>query len=86
MLDDAAEVHLFLTHYHLDHVCGLAYLPGIFAGAQADRPRALARRSPASTPSDALAELIRPPYNPRPWAEIDGKLTVATVEPRERTT
>src|SRR5664280_648661 len=32
LLADAREIHLFLTHYHLDHVCGLAYLPAIFAG------------------------------------------------------
>jgi ribonuclease BN (tRNA processing enzyme) len=79
MLDEAAEVHLFLTHYHLDHVCGLAYLPGIFAG----RKLTVHAPSPALNgldPSTTLAELIRPPYNPRPWTEIEG-ISVAAVEP-----
>ena len=71
MLHTAGRVHLFLTHYHLDHVCGLAYVPGIFAG------RKLTVHAPAAEvtgvdPHAALAELIRKPYNPRPWAEIEG--------------
>lgn len=81
MFKDVSEVHLFLTHYHLDHVCGLAYLPGIFAG------RALTLHAPSSTltgldPEKTLAELIRPPYNPRHWAELEG-VSVAAVEPGE---
>src|SRR5450759_69715 len=32
LLDGARDAHLFLTHYHLDHVCGLAYLPGVLPG------------------------------------------------------
>jgi ribonuclease BN (tRNA processing enzyme) len=81
MFRDAAEVHLFLTHYHLDHVCGLAYLPGIFAG------RRLTVHAPSQAltgldPEKTLAELICPPYNPRPWAELEG-VSVATVEPGE---
>ena len=79
MLDHATDVHLFLTHFHLDHVCGLAYLPGIFAG------RTLTVHVPREAltgvdPEGAIAELIRPPYNPRAWGEIDSvKLTVATL-------
>ena len=32
LLEGAGEVHLFLSHYHLDHVCGLAYLSGVLPG------------------------------------------------------
>ncbi len=32
LLAGSGVVHLFLTHYHLDHVCGLAYLPGVLPG------------------------------------------------------
>ena len=46
----SGAVHLFLTHYHLDHVCGLAYLPGVLPGRDAGHPRARKRRSTMSTP------------------------------------
>jgi ribonuclease BN (tRNA processing enzyme) len=69
MLKDADDIHLFLTHYHLDHSCGLAYVPGIFAG------RPLTVHVPDAglngvDPEKGIAELIRPPYNPRPWREL----------------
>jgi ribonuclease BN (tRNA processing enzyme) len=79
MLDRATDVHPFLTHFHLDHVCGLAYLPGIFAG------RTLTIHAPAEAltgvdPERAVADLIRPPYNPRAWREIDSaKLSVTAL-------
>jgi ribonuclease BN (tRNA processing enzyme) len=68
LLAEAREVHLFLTHYHLDHVCGLAYLPGIMAG------RPLTVHVPDATlngvdPEQGVPGLIRKPFNPRPWAD-----------------
>ena len=65
----AGDVHLFLTHYHLDHVCGLAYVPGIFAG------RTLHLHVPEAAlngvdPERGVAELMRKPFNPRPWADL----------------
>jgi ribonuclease BN (tRNA processing enzyme) len=66
MLSAARDLHLFLTHYHLDHVCGLAYLPGLFAG----------RRLTVHVPDPAingvdldhgLATLIDSPFNPGRW-------------------
>jgi ribonuclease BN (tRNA processing enzyme) len=69
LLDGAREVHLFLTHYHLDHVCGLAYLPGVLPG------RRLVIHAPAAElngvdPEGAVAGLLRRPYNPRDWEEL----------------
>jgi ribonuclease BN (tRNA processing enzyme) len=69
LLAAARELHLFLTHYHLDHVCGLAYLPGVVAG------RKLTMHVPEMAlngvdPEKGIAELIRKPYNPRPWGEL----------------
>jgi ribonuclease BN (tRNA processing enzyme) len=63
LLDGAEEVQLFLSHYHLDHVCGLAYLSGVLAG------RDVVIRPPAQEltgvdPRVAVAELVRRPYNP----------------------
>jgi len=62
-------VHLFLTHYHLDHVCGLAYLPGVLPG------RRLVIHAPAAElngvdPEGAVAGLLRRPYNPRDWEDL----------------
>src|SRR5450756_199820 len=69
LLDGARDVHLFLTHYHLDHVCGLAYLPGVLPG------RELVIHAPAAElngvePERAVAGLLRRPYNPRDWEDL----------------
>jgi ribonuclease BN (tRNA processing enzyme) len=71
LLDGVESVHLVLTHYHLDHVCGLAYLPAVLQG------RALVVHAPPSSvngtdPERALSELIRPPYNPGGWDAWEG--------------
>jgi len=71
LLDGARDVHLFLTHYHLDHVCGLAYLPGVLPG------RELAIHAPTADvngvdPERAVADLLRRPYNPRDWEDLAG--------------
>ncbi len=71
LLENAHEVHLFLTHYHLDHVCGLAYLPALFAG------RTLMVHVPDASlngvdPQRGVPELIRKPYNPHAWSEQPG--------------
>jgi ribonuclease BN (tRNA processing enzyme) len=76
LLDGARDLHLFLTHYHLDHVCGLAYLPGVLPG------RRLVIHAPAAElngvdPERAVAGLLRRPYNPRDWED----LTDLSLEP-----
>ena len=67
MLAAATDVHLFLSHY----VCGLAYLPGIFAG------RRLTVHVPESTINGidvehGLATLIDKPFNPGRWGRQRG--------------
>jgi ribonuclease BN (tRNA processing enzyme) len=63
------EVFLFLTHYHLDHVCGLAYIQAAFP-----QRRVVVHAPDASVngvdPEEALGGLIRSPYNPRHWREL----------------
>jgi len=69
LLDGAAEVHLFLSHYHLDHVCGLAYLSGVLPG------RDVVMHPPGEAltgvdPLAAVAGLVRRPYNPVDLAQM----------------
>ena len=71
LLAGSGIVHLFLTHYHLDHVCGLAYLPGVLPG------RELVIHAPEEAvngvdPFAAVPELLRKPYNPKDWRDLDG--------------
>ncbi len=79
LLEEAAEVHLFLSHYHLDHVCGLAYLSGVLPG------RDLVLHPPAEEltgvdPVAAVSELVRRPYNPVDLADMRS----VTVRPAGR--
>jgi len=69
LLEGADQVQLFLSHYHLDHVCGLAYLSGVLPG------REIILRPPAETltgvdPYAAVGELVRRPYNPVDLADM----------------
>jgi ribonuclease BN (tRNA processing enzyme) len=69
LLDGVRDIHLFLTHYHLDHVCGLAYLPGVLPGRQ------ITIHAPAASltgidPETVLSGLLRRPYNPHDWEDL----------------
>jgi ribonuclease BN (tRNA processing enzyme) len=71
LLDGALEVHLFLTHYHLDHVCGLAYLSGVLPG------RHVTIHAPEAAitgvdPETAVAGLLRHPYSPQDLHQLTG--------------
>jgi ribonuclease BN (tRNA processing enzyme) len=62
-LDGVEQLDLVLTHFHLDHVTGLAYLPGL-SGVDGIPPRI---HGPAqvlfgSSTEQALRTLIGPPY------------------------
>ncbi len=69
LLDDVERVHLFLTHFHLDHTCGLAYLSGVLPGREIVVHAADTALSGVD-PERAAAGLLRRPYNPRNWGEI----------------
>jgi ribonuclease BN (tRNA processing enzyme) len=61
LLDGAGEVHVILTHFHFDHVCGLPYLPWLGAAATIWAPgRWLYGRDSA----DILEPLRCPPFAP----------------------
>jgi len=79
LLDGAGEVHLFLSHYHLDHVCGLAYLSGVLAGRDViiHPPE---EQLTGVDPLAAVSELVRRPYNPVDLADMK----LVRVEPASR--
>ncbi len=78
LLDGAQMVHLFLTHFHLDHTCGLAYLSGVLPGREVVVHAAKAGLTGVD-PERALAGLLRRPYNPRNWEDM-GDLRLEEVK------
>jgi ribonuclease BN (tRNA processing enzyme) len=70
----ARAVHLFLTHFHLDHSAGLAYLTGLFG----NRPLTVHVPDPelngVALP-DGVPALIRRPFHPVAWADHPGYST-----------
>ncbi len=92
-LEGEREIHLFLSHYHLDHVAGLVYLPGILKG------RTVFVHPPAAEitgvdPWETLDSLVRKPFNPTGLAGMpvdirieplgEGGHSIAGVEVRAR--
>jgi ribonuclease BN (tRNA processing enzyme) len=63
------RLEVLLTHYHLDHVVGLSYLPGVWRGRPA---RIFAPRPPLTEgdPASALGRLIAPPLFPQTLAGL----------------
>lgn len=76
------EVHLFLSHYHLDHIAGLVYLPAMFKG------RTVHLHPPAASitgedPHDVIAGIIRKPFNPQAMADMPLDLSIEPLEEGE---
>ena len=77
-LEPEREVHMFLSHYHLDHVAGLVYLPAMF------RERTVFVHPPAAhitgdDPEAVIGGLIRKPYNPQAIAGLPLELCIAPI-------
>jgi ribonuclease BN (tRNA processing enzyme) len=71
---------VLLTHYHLDHVVGLVYLPGLWP----DKPVRIAGPAPPladAGPRQALEALLNPPLCGLPLADFP--MPVEIVELRE---
>lgn len=62
LLANVARLEIVLTHYHLDHVIGLSYLPGVWRG----RPVRVWGPAPPLVDGDptALDRLLAPPFFP----------------------
>ena len=61
MLDGAQRLDVLLTHFHPDHVCGLAYLPALPVPATVWGPGAWLYGTPSA---DLLAGFFVPPASP----------------------
>jgi ribonuclease BN (tRNA processing enzyme) len=69
MLEGYPRLEVLLTHYHLDHVVGMSFLPGVWP----TRPVRIHAPGPPlvdATPDDALCRLIHPPLFPIPLPEF----------------
>jgi ribonuclease BN (tRNA processing enzyme) len=74
-LEGVERLEILLTHYHLDHVIGLSYLPGVWAG----RPVRIHAPAPplVDWPAhDALDRLISPPLFPVCLGDLPGPVEV----------
>ncbi len=78
LLDGVGEVHLLLTHYHLDHTVGLSYLSGVFP-----RRRVTVHVPDAAVngvlPEAGVPALIRRPFFPDDWSEQEN-VALATLQ------
>ncbi|MFA5809922.1 MAG: MBL fold metallo-hydrolase, partial [Thermoleophilia bacterium] len=81
-LEPGREVHLFLTHYHLDHIAGLVYLPAMFKG------RTVHLHPPAASvtgvdPLETINSVVRKPFNPTSLADMPVKISVEPLDEGE---
>ena len=83
LLAGVARLDLVLTHFHLDHVVGLGYLPGLrAAGGVPPRIWAPARTLFGSSSEQALRRLMGPPFSDADFGLIAAE--VRELEPGER--
>ncbi|HEY1368639.1 MAG TPA: MBL fold metallo-hydrolase [Gaiellaceae bacterium] len=61
LLDGVAELHVVLTHFHFDHVCGIPYLPWLSVAAAIWAPGEWLYGRPSA---EILEPLRRPPFSP----------------------
>jgi ribonuclease BN (tRNA processing enzyme) len=61
------QLHILLTHFHLDHVCGLPYLPAIGDEVGIWGPGAWLYGTPTA---QILAPLLRPPIAPDDMSDL----------------
>lgn len=81
-LEPGREVHLLLSHYHLDHIIGLMYLPGLFRG------RTVHLHPPAAgitglDPLETVSSIIRKPFNPHALGDMPVEVLVEPLEEGE---
>ena len=80
LLDGINRLDIVLTHFHLDHIVGLAYLPAIAASAQTS-VWGPGRLLYGIATDKLLEQLSHEPFNPVPLA--DQQIAVRDVPPGE---
>ncbi len=72
------ELDILLTHYHLDHVVGLSYLPGVWTGG---RVRLFGPAPPfvETEPAEALDRFLHPPLFSATYRSFPGPLEIIPV-------
>lgn len=81
-LEPEREVHLFLSHYHLDHVAGLVYLPAMFKGKTVHLHAPDAAIT-GNDPLEVITSLVRKPFNPTPLSEMPTEVRVEAISEGE---
>ncbi len=75
LLDGVERVELVLTHFHLDHVVGLAYLPGLRrASGMPPRIWGPAQALFGTSTDDVLRSLYAPPFYDADYGLIAGEV------------
>lgn len=80
LLRPTERLDIVLSHYHLDHVIGLSYLPGLSPAPGSHLPVRLLAPSPPlvdGEPETALDHLLSPPLFPVSWREFPGGIELA---------
>jgi ribonuclease BN (tRNA processing enzyme) len=82
LLEPYRELDILLSHYHLDHVIGLSYLPGVWTRG---RVRLFGPASPfvEAEPAEALDRLLHPPLFSAGYRAFPGPVEIISV--REKT-
>jgi phosphoribosyl 1,2-cyclic phosphodiesterase len=80
--DDPARYHIFLTHYHFDHVEGLPLFQPLYDPNS--RITIHGFESDGRSVQEVLESLIRPPYFPVSLAAVPSKVNYDTVGPEPR--
>jgi ribonuclease BN (tRNA processing enzyme) len=76
-LAGVARIDLALTHFHLDHVCGLIYLPGLPVLPTIHAPGAWLYGTPSAK---LLAPLLDAPISPSPLRPVIRELRAGVQE------
>jgi ribonuclease BN (tRNA processing enzyme) len=76
------EVHLFLSHYHLDHCAGLVYLPAMLRGKTVHL-HAPTEDITGSDPEETLTRLVSKPFNPQSLFEMPAAISLEPLSEGE---
>jgi ribonuclease BN (tRNA processing enzyme) len=76
------DIHLFLSHYHLDHVAGLVYLPAMLKGRTVYL-HPPAREITGLDPREVIDSIIRKPFNPTSLMDMPVDIQVEPLEEGE---